>query len=132
MGDDPRRKLEPLMLIFGPHRLLRHREVAIRESTRGYADEIGKAFGFPPKRRTAFGAKMEGDVEPARRRTPERPRFPARRRDTGSWKEGGYTEQRPGSPLAIQAMAKRNLGRLARAAEQKLAAVTRGVSFHGG
>jgi hypothetical protein len=29
-------------------------------------------------------------------------------------------------------MAKRNLGRLARAAEQKLAAVTRGVSFHGG
>ncbi len=45
-------------------------------------------------------------------------------------KKCGNAEDRAGSSLAVEAMAKRDLGRLACATEHKLAAMTGGVPFH--
>src|SRR3546814_15852537 len=81
-----------------------------------------QAVGLPPQRRSACGAEMKGDVETARRRTAKAFRRARHQSHVRPRKEGRDAEQRPGSPLAVHAMAKRNLGGLAPAPKEQLAA----------
>src|SRR3546814_13838556 len=74
---------------------------------------------------------MKGDVETARRRTAKAFRRARHQSHVRPRKEGRDAEQRPGSPLAVHAMAKRNLGGLAPAPQDQLAAMAGGVPFHG-
>src|SRR3546814_10585744 len=86
------------------------------------------AIFFFFKQKTAYEMRISdwssdvcsSDLRRARHQSHVRPR-----------KEGRDAEQRPGSPLAVHAMAKRNLGGLAPAPKDQLAAMAGGVPFHG-
>ena len=125
------RKVEPRVAMIGPYRLFGHRKVAIGKGARRNPDQVRKPVGFPPERRPAVGAEMEGHVAAARRRAFERI-GPGGQFDAVAGEKSRDAEERSGPPLAIEAMAERNLRGLAGAGEDQLAAMTGGGVFHGG
>ena len=125
------RKVEPRVAMIGPYRLFGHRKVAIGKGARRNPDQVRKPVGFPPERRPAVGAEMEGHVAAAGGRTPEGPGAGDGQFHAVAREKGRDTEERSGPPLAIEAMAERNLRGLAGAGEDQLAAMTGGGAFHG-
>lgn len=117
--------------MLGPDRLFGHRKAGIGKCARRDADQVREPFGLPPQRRSAIGAEMKGHVAAAGRRAPERLGSGGGQFHAVAGEKGRDAEQRPGSPLAIEAMTERHLCGLAGAGEDKLAAVAGGSAFHG-
>ena len=124
------RKIEPHVPLFRPYRLFGHRKVAVGKGARRNPDQVREPVGFPPERRPAVGAEMEGHVAAAGRRALESLGARDGQCHTLAGKKGRDAEERSGSPLAIEAMAERHLRGLAGAGEDELAAMTGGGAFH--
>jgi hypothetical protein len=107
------------MSVFGIDLLRRRRERRIGEGAHGDRQHFRFARRLPVHRRSAARAEVEGDRIPAIRRAGIGLAV-AGDRDVFTWKEGGNAVSAACSPLALETMAQRNAGRIARTARCKL------------
>ena len=119
------------MLAFIPDGLLWRRKVRVCKRADRDAYHRRKTLRFPPYRRSTHAAEVESDVEAAVRSSSELGRRSLRDRDLFPGEKDCDAEDRARSTLAIEAVAKRNFGRLAAAADYKPAALTCCFPKHG-
>ena len=127
MGNDTRRQFEPKVPVFRPDSLFRHLKAGIGKCARRDPDQVRKPCGLPPERGSAFGAEVKRYVEAARRGTRERPGRTRNPLHAIVLEKHRNAEQRSRPPLAIEAMAERNLGRLTGANKLQPTAMARGA-----
>ena len=112
------------MLSFIPGSLHWRREIWIRERADRDADHRRKTLRFPPYRRSTYAAEVERDSGAAVRPSSELGRRSFRDLGLFLGEEGCNAKGRTRSTLTIEAVAKRNTGRLTATADHKLAALT--------
>src|SRR5262249_40799579 len=93
------REGEPVVLLRGPDRTHRRREVRIGEGADGDADDVGQAFVLPEHGRAALGTEMKGQHRTAVGLTAEGAALAFGADDLRAREEGAGAEQRTGAAL---------------------------------
>lgn len=117
-----RRESEPLVLCRRPDRADGGREVRIGKRANSDADHVGKPLALPKNCRSTTGAELKAEPGATFTLPTEGPALAVRRDNLASPKECGRSKDRPGAPLAGEAMAGRHQQRIASQADSQLAA----------
>src|SRR5882724_4949617 len=129
MAGDALRQGQPVVSGLRPHRARGRRKVRIGEGADGDADDVGQAFVLPENCRAAIRAEPESEPGAAVALPAKSVALAFGGDDLVAREEGARSKNRPGAPLAGQAMTRRHDARLADRADAQLAAGAGGFAL---